>query len=133
VIALLLDTHALIWLLHGDSRLSANARQAIDSVTELRSQLAISAISLIETAYLEEKARIPAGTLAAVLSLLDTPEPTLVEIPVGRQIVAALLGIPRDQVPDMPDRVIAATALHLSVPLVSRDRKIQTSQVETLW
>jgi PIN domain nuclease of toxin-antitoxin system len=127
VIALLLDTHALIWLLHGDSRLSANARQAIDSVTELRSQLAISAISLIETAYLEEKARIPAGTLAAVLSLLDTPEPTLVEIPVGRQIVAALLGIPRDQVPDMPDRVIAATALHLSVPLVSRDRKIQTS------
>lgn len=133
MIALLLDTHALIWLLHGDSRLSANARQAIDSVTELRSQLAISAISLIETAYLEEKARIPAGTLAAVLSLLDTPEPTLVEIPVGRQIVAALLGIPRDQVPDMPDRVIAATALHLSVPLVSRDRKIQTSQVETLW
>jgi PIN domain nuclease of toxin-antitoxin system len=133
VIALLLDTHALIWLLHGDSRLSANARQAIDSVTELRSQVAISAISLIETAYLEEKARIPAGTLAAVLSLLDTPEPTLVEIPVGRQIVAALLGIPRDQVPDMPDRVIAATALHLSVPLVSRDRKIQTSQVETLW
>jgi PIN domain nuclease of toxin-antitoxin system len=128
VIALLLDTHALIWLLHGDSRLSANARQAIDSVTELRSQLAISAISLIETAYLEEKARIPAGTLAAVLSLLDTPEPTLVEIPVGRQIVAALLGIPRDQVPDMPDRVIAATALHLSVPLVSRDRKIQTAR-----
>lgn len=27
-------------------------------------------------------------------------------------------------VPDMPDRIIAATALHLNLPLLSRDRQI---------
>ena len=41
--------------------------------------------------------------------------------------------ISRDEVPDMPDRVIAATAAALKVPLVSRDRKIQSSTIETLW
>jgi predicted nucleic acid-binding protein len=39
----------------------------------------------------------------------------------------------RDEVPDMPDRIIAGTALYFSVPVISRDRKIQTSAVETIW
>ena len=33
--------------------------------------------------------------------------------------------IPRDVVPDMPDRIIAATALSNSLPLVTRDLKIR--------
>lgn len=34
---------------------------------------------------------------------------------------------------DLPDRVIAATALAWHMPLVSRDRKIRGSQIETIW
>lgn len=30
-------------------------------------------------------------------------------------------------------RIIAATALYLNVPLISRDRKIQLSTVNTIW
>lgn len=133
MISLVLDTHTVIWLVHGDARLSLPAREAIDAATQQASQVAISSISLVETAYLEEKGRIPAGTLAGLLALLDEPEPLLVEVPVTRQIIAALLNISRDTVPDMPDRVIAATALSLAVPLVSRDRKIQDSQIQTIW
>jgi PIN domain nuclease of toxin-antitoxin system len=33
----------------------------------------------------------------------------------------------------MPDRIIAATALSLGVPVISRDGKIRTSAVETIW
>ena len=133
MITLVLDTHALIWLLHGDSRLSAPALQAIELAANQRAQVAISSISLVETAYLEEKGRIPIGTLAGIMALLDAPTPTLAEIPVERQIVTTLLTIPREQVPDMPDRVIAATALSLGVPLVSHDRQIQASQIQTIW
>jgi PIN domain nuclease of toxin-antitoxin system len=35
--------------------------------------------------------------------------------------------------PDLPDRIIAATALRLNLPLVTRDRKIQASQVNSIW
>jgi predicted nucleic acid-binding protein len=41
--------------------------------------------------------------------------------------------ISRDVVPDMPDRIIAATALHLELPLVTSDRRIQQTEVETIW
>ena len=41
--------------------------------------------------------------------------------------------IPRSQVPELPDRIIAATALHLDVPLVTRDHTIQGAPVQTIW
>jgi predicted nucleic acid-binding protein len=49
--------------------------------------------------------------------------------------VAQVLGqVPKEEVPDMPDRIIAATALSLNLPLVTRDQKIQaTSSVQTIW
>ena len=31
------------------------------------------------------------------------------------------------------DDVIAATALYLGVPLISRDRKIRLTDIETIW
>ena len=48
-------------------------------------------------------------------------------------LVDALGQVHRDEVPDVPDRIIAATALALGVPLFSRDRKIRASQVQTIW
>ncbi len=33
----------------------------------------------------------------------------------------------------MPDRIIAATALHLGLPLVTRDHRIRASSVTTIW
>jgi predicted nucleic acid-binding protein len=33
----------------------------------------------------------------------------------------------------MPDRIIAATALHLDFPLVTHDQRIQTSGIKTIW
>jgi hypothetical protein len=33
----------------------------------------------------------------------------------------------------MPDRIIAATALYLRVPVISRDYEIQLSGVDTIW
>jgi predicted nucleic acid-binding protein len=52
---------------------------------------------------------------------------------VDRIVVDALGRVNRDEVPDMPARIIAATALALCVPLLSHDRKIRASSVETIW
>ena len=35
--------------------------------------------------------------------------------------------VPRDEVPDMPDRIIAATAVAYKLPLVSQDTEIRAS------
>ena len=125
------DTHALVWALMGDPRLSPAALAALTvSATD---QIAISAISLVEIAYLEEKGRLPAGLLARVITAVATPTGVMTEVPVNVSVVKALIRVPRDAIPDMPDRIIAATALDLGVPLISRDAKIRASSITTIW
>jgi PIN domain nuclease of toxin-antitoxin system len=51
----------------------------------------------------------------------------------GRRVAGALESTPRIEAPDLPDRIVAATAVALQVPFVSRDRKIRTSAVNTIW
>ncbi len=126
------DTHALIWYVWADPRMSLSGRKIIDDAAQAGEKIAISSISLIEIIYLIEKHRVDPATLPRILSLLDLDK-LFLEVVVDRGIVDALATIPRDQVPDMPDRIIAATAVHLGVPLISRDRKIQSSQVLTIW
>ena len=126
------DTHALIWHAYNDPRLSATAAAALDAAAAAGESIAVSSISFIEIVYLIEKQRVPAHTLDRVLALV-MPGTTLVEVPVDHPIALAMRTIPRAEVPDMPDRIIAATALHLGVPVISRDGKIKASSVATIW
>lgn len=83
--------------------------------------------------YLIEKNRIDTAALDRILAALNRKDSTLVEIPLDRWIIQAMRRIDRAQVPDLPDRIVVATALHLGVPVISRDRKIQSSTVATIW
>ena len=80
----------------------------------------------------EEKGRIPAGTLGELLRLLDCEEPSLVEVPVTRRIIAALLDISREAVPDMPDRGIAHGAESGCGANQPRWQDSE-SQIQTIW
>jgi predicted nucleic acid-binding protein len=40
--------------------------------------------------------------------------------------------VSRDEVPDMPDRIVAATGIHLRVPVVSRDGRIRAANLKTV-
>jgi putative addiction module component (TIGR02574 family) len=41
--------------------------------------------------------------------------------------------VSRLEAPDLPDRIATATAVSLRAPLISRDRKIRASEVQTIW
>ena len=127
------DTHAIIWYIFGDRRLSITAQSAIAQIASDGDQVAFSSITLAEIIYLSEKGRISALTLERLLAAVDTTDAVLVEVPFNRDVANALHLVNRTEVPDLPDRIIAATALHLAVPLISRDSKIQLSSVNTIW
>ena len=57
----------------------------------------------------------------------------LIEVPFDRGMALALQLVDRAQVPDMPDRIIAATAVAARVPAISRDGRIRLSSVPTIW
>lgn len=127
------DTHAVIWYLFEDERLSPAAREFLEDAAQNGEQIGISAISLTEIVYLVEKARINPETLERLLQSIEAGNAALVEIPVTGKIARRMREVSRDAVPDMPDRIIAATALELSVPIISRDGKIKASGLTTIW
>lgn len=127
------DTHAVIWHLYDDERLSAKAKSFIDKAATLGEQIGFSAITLIEIVYLVEKGRIKADALERLAQAIESGDSALVEIPVTGDVARKMREIPRESIPDMPDRIIAATAQVIQVPIISRDGKIKVSGLETLW
>jgi len=126
------DTHSVIWYVWGDPRMSAIARAVFEDAAAVRDHITVSSISLVEIVYLIEKYKIHPDTLRRVLDFLDMGE-LLREFPVDRALLSELESISRSEVPDLPDRIIAATAVYLGVPLISRDGKIRASAVKTIW
>jgi PIN domain nuclease of toxin-antitoxin system len=133
MLAAIADTHTVIWHIFDDNRLSKAARVFLDDAATAGNLIGLSSITLAEIVYLIEKSRISTETLTRLLAALDSPGSMLADVPFDRHIAQALSRVKRSAVPDLPDRVIAATALHLGVPLISRDRKIQLADVETIW
>lgn len=129
------DTHAMIWYVDAPHELSPAATAAMDAAANTAGEyIFVSAITLVEMRYLVEKNRIKAMVLTRVEQELDEPDPMIIATSIDRTISDALASIPRVFVPDMPDRIIAATALALRLPLVTRDTEIRRlTNVTSIW
>ncbi len=128
-----LDTHTVLWYLENSQELSTVARITIENAVHDGRDVHVSAISLVETVYLVERQRLPLTALERLRLALADPNSGLFIAPVDGGVADALQTIPRDVVPDMPDRIIAATASHLGLPLVTRDRRLQAAGIQTIW
>ena len=105
------------------ARILGEADQGLQSVY-------LSAITLMEVLYLSEAGRIdlPLATLVTTVS----QSCNYAVVPVNTDVTMAAVGI--DDVPDLHDRIIVATALHLGVPILTSDQTIAASQyVQALW
>jgi PIN domain nuclease of toxin-antitoxin system len=132
--SVLADTHIILWSLFDSRRLSAGARDALSAaVTSDFHSVFVSAISLVEVRYLVEKGRFLPETWNNLLSTLQDPSFSYKVLPVDQVVACTIEQIPRATIPDLPDRIIAATALVHELPLVTSDRKIRKSKVPTIW
>jgi predicted nucleic acid-binding protein len=80
-----------------------------------------------------EKGKLRPIVLDRLTTALSEPNSGFLIAPLDLPVVLAILQISRDVVADMPDRIIAATALHLGLPLVTRDSEIAKTGIETIW
>jgi PIN domain nuclease of toxin-antitoxin system len=128
------DTHALYWHLTGSPKLSSKMRKIFEKADTGLNQILIPGIVLIEMVYLVEKGRISESSLNRVLELLEPVGGSYEIAPLDKETVKAIQEIPRSDVPDMPDRIIAATAYQLKLPLISKDSKIKKSKrLKVIW
>jgi PIN domain nuclease of toxin-antitoxin system len=127
------DTHTALWYLLKNPRLSAAARSFMDDAASAGHDIALSPVSLAEIVYLVEKGRLPPSAYDELRRALNDTDFVLQETPFTGDIVEAMRRVPRSDVPDMPDRIVAATALYFGVPVISRDGRIRASNVRTIW
>lgn len=126
---ILLDTHAFLWLINGDEKLSSNARQAIEKIDARRF---ISIASLWEM------------TIKSSIGKLTIPLPVDVfykEYIVDNDIsVLPITAKHLDIVHDLPfhhkdpfDRLIIAQALTENLTVVSCDTHFSSYKLDLLW
>jgi PIN domain nuclease of toxin-antitoxin system len=127
------DTHTVLWYLFGDARLSAAAKAFIDDAASNGSKVAVSSISLVEVVYLVEKGRVLSTAYIDMVGALKETGRVFEEAPVSLAVVEAMRQVSREEVPDMPDRIVAATGIYFGVPVISRDRRIRAASLKTIW
>ena len=133
MIAGVADTHTALWYLYDDARLSVAAGDFIDQAAAAGRQIVVSSISLAEIVYLIEKNRLPANAYADLKAAIADPDHVFKEAPFTLEIVDAMRQVPRADVPDMPDRIVAATGVYFGIPVISRDGRIRASNLKTVW
>lgn len=128
------DTHSLLWHIFGNERLSKKAAEIFTKTDEGEGRIHIPGIVLVEIVYLMEKSKLPQQAVDTVIDLFDRSPENYGLCQVTVSTIRALQSIPREQIPDMPDRIIAATALELDLPLISKDKMIANAEVvEVVW
>jgi PIN domain nuclease of toxin-antitoxin system len=133
MIVAIADAHATIWYLFPDPRLGSAASAFIDDTIAKGDHIGVSAITIAEMVYLIEKGRIPATALNELHTATADPGAVLRHVPFDQNVAMKMTEVPRQEVPDLPDRVIGATALFYSVPVLSRDSRILSSSIRTIW
>ncbi|MGB3181678.1 MAG: PIN domain-containing protein [Cyclobacteriaceae bacterium] len=123
------DTMALVlWL--ENRKLPQAIRFIFTEIIHERARLLIPAMVLAEIGYLSEKGRIG-------LTLYDitlwTEKLSTVEVAAVSSAVTNQAFVITD-IPELHDRIIAATAAEYSAPLLTNDPKIKASKfVKTIW
>ena len=128
------DTHSTIWYLFASPELSTIAKNHLDAVSASGGYIYIPTISFVEITYLAERNRLGANVLPTINAAIQMPNSVLKPIELTYSIAFSLNQTSRSIVPDMPDRIIAATALQLNLPLVTKDEKIRKlATIQTIW
>jgi PIN domain nuclease of toxin-antitoxin system len=119
---MLLDTHAALWLTQGTD-LSDDTRRSI-SLSQSTEGVYLSAVSVWEVGNLIRRQRIHLDLSLAEWTqiLLDADGVRSVDLTIP--IVIGAANLPSHLHGDPADRFLVATARHLDVPLLTRDKHI---------
>ena len=129
---ILLDTHVVIWLASGDTRLSRSAQNAIHEARQTERGLAISDFTLVELSMLFRKKQFK--LFISPEAFLSEVEHRFVVLPITADIALQAMELPPSYPKDPADRIIGATALIEDIPLLTADAEIRKSRaVPTIW
>jgi len=124
------DTHALVWFLAGDRRLSPNARRVLRSAQADEVIVLVSTIVLAEVLYIAEKKRVPVDFPELLNRMRGGGGYQIVDFDLA--VLLEMRNLP--QALELHDRALAATALVYDAALITKDRELQKlDRPQVVW
>ena len=126
----LADTVAIVRHLCRHPGLGAQAAQILRDADDGRHHIYLPAITLMEVLYLSEAKRIDVNLNELIERISKSVNYEIV--PVNADVILAAVGV--DDVPELHDRIIVATAKYLGVPILTGDEVISRSKhIQAIW
>ena len=126
---LLLDTHALFWLLEDNPRLSA---RAVEAMSAPDAELLVSAVSAFEICLKFKLGKLPRA--AALAEAFEEVIASAACVPLPLSLAHAEAAGKLDLSHRDPfDRLLIAQALTENVPIVSNEKLFDAFGVERVW
>ncbi len=124
------DTHALVWFLTRDKKLSPRARDVLREAQKGRTRVLVSTIVLAELLYIAERGRAPVQVGEVLKRLKRSPGFSIVDF--NLSTFEAMTQLPASL--ELHDRAIAATALIHGATLLTKDPALhQLGTPPCLW
>ena len=117
---LLVDTHALIWMVEEVSQMGLRAAEALNRAG-WESRILVSAITPWEIGLLVSKGRLKLGSGVMEWIRAALAKPGIRLSPLEPEIAVASTKLPFEINGDPADRILVATARHLGAALVTAD------------
>jgi PIN domain nuclease of toxin-antitoxin system len=129
----LLDTHAWVWWVTEDRRLSVAARRAIER-SQAKGDLSLSLISVWEVAKRVEKAQLVLDRPVDQWIELALAWPGLLLVELTRPILVESCKLPPPFHGDPADQLIVATARNCDAVIITKDQRIRAyAHVRSVW
>jgi predicted nucleic acid-binding protein len=124
------DTHPFLWYLSGDKRLGKAVKLVFDEAEDGNATIAIPTIVLAESLHILEKERA-AVKFKEIVKKIEVGW-NYTAIPLDMRIIKRIEEFTK--LPELHDRIIAATADVLKADLITKDGEIKKSgYVKTIW
>lgn len=124
------DTHALLWYLTEDEKLSKIAQGVFEKADKGEVDIVIPTTVLAEGLFITEKHRVDIEFIDIIENIQNSSNYLL--HPLDIDVVMKCHELKK--IPELHDRIITATAILLDAKLITKDTKIKVSkEVEVVW
>lgn len=124
------DTHALLWYLTGDKKLSKSAKKLLEEAEKGRVQLIVPVVVLLETLVITEKKKTKLDWNKFIEKTFQFPN--FVIYPIDTEVVFELRNVDRRL--ELHDRIVTAIARINNAPLITKDPEIRKyAKVKIVW